>query len=338
MRNSRSVIRRLKIFFKTSYGLLLSLAVTIALFYSYDRNVIIDQNDSVLCGSNDDSYISRAAIIGNPDPECAESARTLDCFFKNGDATEKEYFEINQSNCRRAVSFPHEVVKVMNLFPNSETLLDIGANVGHVTLPVLNLKNNHRVISFEPVKDNVDQIKKKLCQCKDKGLENRVQLYQSALSEDTGDVTIHVPMRRKDNAALSSEAATANILRKSRPQTTIKLKGDDVLKSINASPRVIKIDVQGHELFVLKGLYDYLSHADNVLVIAEFDRRLTEKSNVNPMDIWKLMAEDLQYQVFSNQAVVSVNNNVIEVEGTPFTSSSFPPGGTMDLMFLRPQM
>lgn len=134
---------------------------------------------------------------------------------------------------------------------------------------------------------------------------------------------------------MSIDAATANILKKSRPQTTIKLKGDDILKNINASPRVIKIDVQGHELFVLKGLHEYLFHSDNILVIAEFDAWFTEKSNVNPADIWKLISEELGYEFFGKESKVRVEDNVISIEGTPFTKSTFPPKETLDLMFLR---
>lgn len=146
-------------------------------------------------------------------------------------------------------------------------ILDIGSNCGIFAVPVSLL--GYKVLGFEPVKINIDSLEIAR-------VENNLKdfnMFHAALSNKDEEVDIYVP-ECHDNASLSAQAAVANMANKT--YTTEKVHSfvfDEWIKW-NAKFNdigLIKIDVQGGEVFVLEGMKEYLKDKHGVYLICEFE-------------------------------------------------------------------
>lgn len=224
-------------------------------------------------------------------------------------------------------------VRVMSKFRRPATLLDVGANVGKIAFPSLALPGPHTIIAVEPVRKNMDSL------CMTASLNGwlghpGLVLLQAAMSDTDGTMQIFVPEGREDNSALSSSAATANVHVEKHGETIYTVSGDGLLRAGGFAPDVIKIDTQGHEIHVLRGLKRYLRSAQNVLVIAESDPKLMKESGVDPKDVYSLMVKDLGYTPFST-ADVSVVDNVLHVSGDVIAEEVYPTRTARDIFYFK---
>ena len=128
------------------------------------------------------------------------------------------------------------------------TVVDIGANVGHHTLFAALL--SREVISFEPFSEVAEKINLKV---KENNLEN-VKLHTYALGDENSLGSYQKPA--------SNNRGTGSFLRSNGSKDSVPLQiknGDFVFNKISLD-RIdfIKIDVEGFEEKVIKGLYKTL--------------------------------------------------------------------------------
>jgi FkbM family methyltransferase len=166
-------------------------------------------------------------------------------------------------------------------------LIDVGANVGFVTLRVLAM--GHEVLAVEPVPRNFRCIVVAACL---NGFSDRLTLVQAASGAAAAHVNIFVPSRA-DNTALDEAASTAYIGGASAPVRVAVAPLDEILaqprwaggarESFVARVALVKIDVQGFELDVLKGAPALLRDlAPGAWVVAEFAPEIIKKRGLDP--------------------------------------------------------
>jgi FkbM family methyltransferase len=143
-------------------------------------------------------------------------------------------------------------------------VLDVGANIGNHTLAFAT--RAAQVHSFEPI----PHIYALLMQNVTRNLLTNVQLHPLALSDRTGSDTIH--MVKVGNLGASSFDRRGE---DTEPVTVQKVTGDDYLAEHGVT-RVdfVKIDVEAHEVFVLRGLLRTLSR-DLPIITLEWNDPLT---------------------------------------------------------------
>ncbi|PXF45197.1 Hexuronic acid methyltransferase AglP [Gracilariopsis chorda] len=242
----------------------------------------------------------------------------------------------NQTNERDVVALrTHEAVRIMGKLKRAGTLLDVGANIGKVTFPTLAMAQTHTVIAVEPVGVNLDQL------CMTANLNGWLGhagflLLKAAMSDRAGSIEIFVPEGREDNSALNEAAAVANVGKAEHGEVVDVVVGDTVLREGGFKPDLIKIDTQGHELHVLRGLKKYLSQAKarEVLVMAESDPKLMHISGVDPKEIYQLMVVELGYKAYC-RPTVDVEDEQFVVKGTPLSRREYPPGGCRDIFYFK---
>jgi FkbM family methyltransferase len=142
-----------------------------------------------------------------------------------------------------------------------KTTVDIGANVGTYTAELQ--RNSKNVICFEPLKKNIHYLRYLL--------KKNVKIYDYALSNKNKFEYIYIP---KVNFNYDYALATLNykniIKFKEFKRIKIKLKKFDKLFSNTYSFKdidFIKIDVEGHELEVLKGMSKFLKKSKPIFLI-----------------------------------------------------------------------
>jgi FkbM family methyltransferase len=131
-----------------------------------------------------------------------------------------------------------------------ETLIDIGANVGIISLNCLERLGDHgRIIAIEPQPCCYLAL---LDTIKYNNLQN-VEAYEVAISDNPGTSTLSIP----DSGNLGS--ATLEPTAKDSIGTFVQVhNGSEFLSSLAIRGEyVVKIDVEGHEGKVIRGLEQY---------------------------------------------------------------------------------
>ena len=159
---------------------------------------------------------------------------------------------------RTASSFEPEWHRLAQIGPNQGTALDIGANRGLYAFELAKLYD--RVIAFEP---NVE-ITQELSSFR----SSKISIIHSGLSDTCGRSELHVPVGK--NGVLYDGWASLNTSNLPNCETTNGIAIPiTTLDSLGiADVRFIKIDVEGHEVEVVRGGFDTLRR-DRPTILAE---------------------------------------------------------------------
>ena len=130
--------------------------------------------------------------------------------------------------------------------------LDIGANIGDYSKKILE-KTNSKVIAFEPDKTAFKKLKKL-----NSNFCNRFKAYNLALSEKNQHLYFYFTGAKSQLSSLEKNIVKLNYVEKSKlKKKKIKcFKGDNLIINKMKINKVdfIKVDTEGHDLKVLKGL------------------------------------------------------------------------------------
>jgi FkbM family methyltransferase len=205
-----------------------------------------------------------------------------------------------------------------SLLRPGDNFVDIGANIGLVTLHGASL--GAKVYSFEPNPDVYALLMEHLSL---NGLD-KSRAFNMGLGESDGTLTLNLYGRHTGKATL--------VARPEKPARTVSVpirRGDDVL-ALNEAPTLFKIDVEGFEASVLKGLGSHLSRRD-VAVVIEVSRSWLEAAGSSAEEVHDLLES------------YGLKPNCFELRESRFNRSLVvaPIDGPMpdeqyDCLFLRP--
>lgn len=136
-------------------------------------------------------------------------------------------------------------------------------------------------MAFEPAPDNYQVLKENL------RLNNapNVATFDSAIS-DRDEIRDFNLRDFSSHSSLYDDhiSTTVNTVK----VATITL--DSLLKTTLGAPIVIKIDTEGHELHVLKGMTNLLTKTEKVAVLMEFNPIIIRKANQRPEELLQHIA------------------------------------------------
>jgi FkbM family methyltransferase len=160
------------------------------------------------------------------------------------------------------------------LKPSERVLLvDIGANVGEFTTEFLSHYVQGQSVCFEPVQATFEQLKKRFAG------DVRVMAHRCAVSDAEGVGTIFLhPDDTLCTFAQYGEEANAFYQTVTQPsETTPCIRLDNFEFTPNGAKLLVKIDVQGFEVEVIRGGLSTLMMAEVVLIECSFANEYKEK-------------------------------------------------------------
>jgi FkbM family methyltransferase len=128
---------------------------------------------------------------------------------------------------------------IIELLPNKRTFVDVGANVGIWSLPMKSHFKN--VISYEPSKQNIECIKA--------NIPNGIELREKAVADFNGEAKFHQAGKNCGDGKLCREGVKSTYV-----VPVVKLDDENLI-----DVDMIKIDTQGWELDVLKGMSNLIN-------------------------------------------------------------------------------
>ncbi len=159
------------------------------------------------------------------------------------------YYKVNEIRFRHDERNRSQKAFYSKLIQKSDLVFDVGANVGQRTSIFSELA--HLVVAFEPQAECIRHLKSRF------RLARNVEIQPVALSDSEGEAVLY---QSPSNNVSSMSKKFVDTLGKVFPDTswddgvTIHTKTLDQMIAIYGMPSFIKIDVEGFEINVLRGL------------------------------------------------------------------------------------
>ena len=182
---------------------------------------------------------------------------------------------------------PGTVKVVEALIALGETVVDVGAHIGLLTLPMANAVGaGGKVYAFEPQPRMALALRRTL---EVNSLLDRVEINAVAVGAKVATANLHLSENAMSASLYPVEASTGVI---AVPVTTL----DDALANVS-NISLIKVDAEGAELSVLLGARHTLSSNNNAVIIAELGAtHLTRTSTL--LTDWFAQFQKFGFQVF----------------------------------------
>jgi len=184
-----------------------------------------------------------------------------------------------------------------NKIKNSKICVDIGANIGITTIWMA--RNCEKVYSFEPEKNNIGRFNENLSV----NNVNNVELIQKAVSEQEGEAELYL-FDSHGHHSLSEKHVSETINR-----TIIETISLDVFCKQNDIFNIdfLKIDVEGHELSVLKGSKTLLKNKQISLIAFEHSPVLFSKQDKDNQEV-------IRYLMENDYTIYNLDGNIINIK------------------------
>lgn len=208
-------------------------------------------------------------------------------WFMNNRANGVQKFS-EQEGCWLANEIPAytQIKKFMLNFPKTSVFLDVGAQMGLCTLPIA--AEGYDVIAVEPVLSNVSLLNQNVIQ---NDIVEKVDILPFAAHAKEMKIDIYVPT--EEDCASLSESAALKIGKPVTPQSILAIALDDHerVREREKDISFIKIDVQGAEIDVLRGLKKTLSQPTRRYVYIEWDPGYMRNYGSTPEEMHELFRE-----------------------------------------------
>lgn len=193
---------------------------------------------------------------------------------------------------------------------DGDTILDIGANVGIIGIrAAVRAGARAKALLFEPVPANIELARATI---RSNGLEDWVTLFPFALGDRDSEITINVEGSgdKSDNAILANPAGHSSRVT-AVPIAMRTLDGLLATETPGSQAAVVKIDVEGAEVAVLRGARETLRTA-RPIIVGEFNSQFMPLYDTTFLDAYAIL-EALGYRVFSfksDRAIVEVRPKI----------------------------
>lgn len=169
------------------------------------------------------------------------------------------------------------IAQMLDEIGSDEVVWDIGANIGAHSCILA--EKADQVVSFEPYPPNLESLKKNV----DLNNSKNVKMFEIALSDKNTVENISIPETTSPGdqwpALVPDKISNSRKkkLQNSNLEETKVRKGDTVVEGGMSSPNIVKIDVEGASMKVIKGMSDVLKSEKCRLVYVEVHQPISNE-------------------------------------------------------------
>lgn len=177
---------------------------------------------------------------------------------------------------------------------NDSIFIDIGANIGTISLPIAKLYNskNVEVHAFEASSIIYDTLNTNI---KLNNLKN-IFSHNYAVADFNGTIDFYEVDEHSDNNGLSSTKKNKDIVNPVKKEVSAT-KIDSLIEEFDSRVSIIKIDIQGAELDAIKGSISLIKR-DRPVIIFEHEDRYHEDPNTIKNELNQILTS-LSYEIYA---------------------------------------
>jgi FkbM family methyltransferase len=183
-------------------------------------------------------------------------------------------------------------------------IYDIGANIGYYTVLFSQFASSGKVIAFEPDKFNFNYLTKN----KDINNLSNVSLIDKGISSTISELVFYKDISTGRTSSIEQDAWHPNatkIKKENIFSTTL-----DKISETYGIPNLIKCDVEGHEVEVLKGAHKVLS-SNPILMIEVKDCNKIEVTKILTSYNYKLFNAEIPLEKLTKPSIQIEFSNVL---------------------------
>lgn len=170
---------------------------------------------------------------------------------------------------------PGTAMVVQALLGPNDFAVDVGANVGALTLAMArSVAPEGRVIAIEPTPRTAALLRRTSAMS---GFDDIIQVEECAAGQANGKALLSIAATSGHNSLLPLEKTVGSV--------EVQVRALDEMLPDGALPALVKIDVEGYELEVWRGMERLVREASNLAVVAEFCPSHLRRSGVT-IEAW----------------------------------------------------
>ena len=217
-----------------------------------------------------------------------------------------------------------EILKALLGDRTRKLVIDIGANIGYFTLiAAREIGTKGKVLCFEPEEENFSLL---LQNIQINRLNNTVIAENKAISDKNGTTYLNIDPRTK---GCHSIVFSKNGWTKSQCETVTL---DDYLIDFSENHPVvdlIKIDAEGAEFNILKGMEKTIDKSPDLKMILEFAPKLLIKAQSSPQNLIDILRK------YFSEEIVLIDDKKMTVEKINFEDLKLVSEGTYNLLLSK---
>ena len=184
--------------------------------------------------------------------------------------------------------YEKNVIELMKAkLKNGSIFVDVGANIGYLAAQAASIVGEEgAVYCFEPVPEYSEKIKEMI----ESSLVDNITIESVAVGDKLDNVRIMISGKNNIgwNTVIPELMDSSDV---ERTLTVPMITLSSYFESLGVNKiDMIKIDVEGAEFFVLKGLKNYLSSGDRPVILCEICPEACKYLGTNMSDIFSFMA------------------------------------------------
>lgn len=200
--------------------------------------------------------------------------------------------------------FVLHLLRTLNKIEGEKVFIDVGANIGMISLLCLSELDNLTIYAFEPGKHQFDLFTKTIQENK---LTSKIKLNSLALSNTKAIVDFHVhdPEDVSGDGFIDTKRAGKTSLTKVQTDTLDNWFDENKPSRID----VIKIDTEGAEFYILQGSQKIIQKFKPVIYLEINDKNIRNY----PFEITDLLnyINCMNYQIFTLKSEVVNSENIL---------------------------
>lgn len=189
-----------------------------------------------------------------------------------------------------------------------DIVLDIGAHIGYYTLLFAKLAGpGGKIFAFEPDRGNYNLLKKNI---KENGYQN-ITIERMAVSDENGTTKLFLSENDSGhNRIYYGKYVSKNF------DIIKKINLDDYFKNDSIAEKIsfVKMDVEGSELGVLRGMKSILNKNNKLKILLEFSPSQMKEFGTEPSELLKLLKTyDFNfYRIKSNGVIPTTEDSLLK--------------------------
>lgn len=202
----------------------------------------------------------------------------------------------------RGIWEENETRLVKNEIHIDDIVLDIGANIGYYTLIFANLVGpGGKIFSFEPEPTNFNLLKKNI---EINGHQN-ITIENVAVSNDSGKIKLFLSEKDPGQHKIDCGIDVSN-----NYIIVNKISLDDYFKNNPLAKKIsfIKIDVEGSEINVLKGMQNILNINKKLKILIEYSPKHIRNFGIEPIELLEfLKTNEFNFFLIESNGMIPTN-------------------------------